>query len=70
MLEEGASVIETSGRSPEKSIDRIKKGNARLMHKCARVRDARKAESLGVDIVEIVGFECGGQLLFSTSAVV
>jgi nitronate monooxygenase len=30
------------------------------MHKCARLRDARKAESLNVDLVEIVGFECGG----------
>ena len=30
------------------------------MHKCARVRDARTAERAGADLVEIVGFECGG----------
>ena len=60
VLEEGVGVIETAGRSPEEFVDRIKKGNARLMHKCARVRDARKAEGVGADIVEIVGFECGG----------
>ena len=60
VLEEGIGVIETAGRSPEELVDRIKKGNAKLMHKCARLRDARKAESLGVDVVEIVGFECGG----------
>jgi len=59
-LEEGVKVIETSGRSPENLVDRIKKGNARLMHKCARLRDARTAERVGADIVEIVGFECGG----------
>ena len=60
VIEEGVGVIETAGRSPEELVDRIKKGNVKLMHKVARLRDARKAESLGVDIVEIVGFECGG----------
>ena len=60
ILEEGVKVIETSGRSPEKLVNRIKKGNAILMHKCARIRDARTAERVGADIVEIVGFECGG----------
>ncbi len=59
-IEEGIKIIETSGRSPEHLVDRIKKGNAKLMHKCARIRDARTAERVGADIVEIVGFECGG----------
>lgn len=59
-LEEGIKVIETSGRSPERLVDRIKRGDTKLMHKCARVRDARTAERVGADIVEIVGFECGG----------
>ncbi|MCJ7521447.1 MAG: nitronate monooxygenase [Dehalococcoidia bacterium] len=60
VLEEGIGVIETAGRSPEELVDRIKKGGAKLMHKCARLRDAKKAEGLGVDLIEIVGFECGG----------
>lgn len=60
VIEEGVGVIETAGRSPEELVSRIKNGKARLMHKCARLRDARKAESIGADIVEIVGFECGG----------
>lgn len=60
VLEEGVKVIETSGRSPEKLVNQIKKGNAILMHKCARIRDARTAERVGADIIEIVGFECGG----------
>jgi nitronate monooxygenase len=59
-LEEGVTIFETSGRSPENLVPRIKKGNAKLMHKCARLRDARTAERVGADIVEIVGFECGG----------
>jgi NAD(P)H-dependent flavin oxidoreductase YrpB (nitropropane dioxygenase family) len=59
-LEEGIGVIETAGRSPEELLSRIKSGKVKLMHKCARLRDARKAESIGADIVEIVGFECGG----------
>ncbi len=59
-LEEGIKVIETSGRSPTPYVERIKKGGALLMHKCARVRDASSAERAGADIVEIVGFECGG----------
>ena len=59
-LEEGIDIFETSGRSPENLVARIKKGNAKLIHKCARLRDARTAERVGADIVEIVGFECGG----------
>jgi nitronate monooxygenase len=60
VIDEGVPVIETAGRNPEELVDRIKKGGVKLMHKCARLRDARKADSLGVDLLEIVGFECGG----------
>jgi len=59
-LEECIKIIETSGRSPEHLVDRIKKGNAKLMHKCARIQDARTAERVGADVIEIVGYECGG----------
>jgi len=60
VLEEGVKVIETSGRSPAPYVERIKSGGAIHMHKCARVRDVRTAARVGADIVEIVGFECGG----------
>ena len=60
VLEEGVKVLETSGRSPAPYVERIKGGGVIHMHKCARVRDARSAERVGADIVEIVGFECGG----------
>lgn len=59
-LEEGVRVIETAGRSPEQFVSLIKGAGAVHMHKCARARDAVKAEKLGVDIVTVVGFECGG----------
>ena len=59
-IEEGIKIIETSGRSPAPHIDKIKKAGITLMHKCARVRDAKSVERAGVDLVEIVGTECGG----------
>lgn len=59
-LDEGVKVIETAGRSPEDFVKMIKDGGAVHMHKCARVRDVVKAEKLGVDMVTIVGYECGG----------
>jgi len=31
-----------------------------LIHKVARIKDAKKAEGLGADIVGIIGYECGG----------
>lgn len=59
-LEEGVPVIETSGRSPEHLVERIKGANATLMHKCVGVRHAVTAERLGADIVEVVGCEAAG----------
>ncbi|MBI2859971.1 MAG: nitronate monooxygenase [Chloroflexi bacterium] len=59
-LEEGVKVIETSGRSPEPYIGWLKEAGVTVMHKVARVRDARTAERLGVDAVTITGFEAGG----------
>lgn len=53
-------IIETAGRNPEPYMKRIKERNFLHIHKCARVRDAVKAEKLGVDIVAVVGTECGG----------
>lgn len=60
IIDEGIEVIETAGRSPEPFMSQIKQGNVIHIHKCARIRDARKAESLGADMIEIVGFECAG----------
>jgi nitronate monooxygenase len=59
-IDEGVKVIETAGRSPEEFVGMIKASGAVHMHKCARVRDVVKAEKLGVDMVTVVGYECGG----------
>ena len=59
-IEEGVPVIETSGRSPADLVERIKKANVTLMHKCVNVRHAVTAERLGADIVAVVGYEAAG----------
>jgi len=61
ILEERVPVVETSGRSPEPFIQRLKNEGIKLIHKVPSVRFAQKAESIGTDAVTIIGFECGGR---------
>jgi nitronate monooxygenase len=58
--EEKVPVVETAGRSPGRFVPMLKEAGVRILHKVPTVRFARKAESLGVDAVTVVGFECGG----------
>jgi nitronate monooxygenase len=60
VIESGVKILETAGRSPQAYRDQIKSGGLIHIHKCARVRDAVKVDALGVDMVSIVGTECGG----------
>ncbi len=61
ILDEGVKIVETSGhKAPEEYVDRLKKADVTLIHKCVGVRYAKKAESLGVDAVTVVGYENGG----------
>ena len=60
VIESGVKILETAGRSPEPQRKQISDAGLIHIHKCARVRDAVKAEKVGVDIVSIVGTECGG----------
>jgi nitronate monooxygenase len=60
VVEEGVRFVETSGRSPETYLPKLKAGGVKVMHKVPAVQFARKAESLGVDAVAVVGYECGG----------
>ncbi|MBJ3764182.1 nitronate monooxygenase [Maribius pontilimi] len=56
----GITVVETSGRNPEPYIPQLKDAGITVLHKVPSVRFAVKAQSVGVDMVSIVGAECGG----------
>jgi NAD(P)H-dependent flavin oxidoreductase YrpB (nitropropane dioxygenase family) len=60
IIEEGVTGVETSGRNPEPYLPRLKQAGIKVIHKVPAVRFAQKAESVGVDAVILVGFECGG----------
>ncbi|HNT87996.1 MAG TPA: nitronate monooxygenase [Candidatus Hydrogenedentes bacterium] len=58
--EEAVPVVETAGRNPAPYVEKLHSAGVKLIHKVPAVRFAKKAESIGVDAVTIVGFECGG----------
>ena len=60
LIEEGVKVVETSGRSPEDVIGRLKAAGIIVIHKVPSVKNALSAEKMGVDAVSVVGFETGG----------
>ena len=60
MVGEQIPIIETAGRNPEPYMERLKAGGALVIHKCTAVRFARKAQSIGCDMVSIDGCECAG----------
>jgi NAD(P)H-dependent flavin oxidoreductase YrpB (nitropropane dioxygenase family) len=59
-IEEGVKIIETAGRSPQPYMKQLKDAGVKVIHKVARVKDAKAAERLGVDAVAMVGFEAAG----------
>ena len=60
VCEEGVPVVETAGRSPEPIVAKLKSAGVKLIHKVPAVRFAKKAQSVGVDAVVLIGFEGGG----------
>jgi len=60
IIEEGVKVVETAGSNPKKWITLFKGAGLITIHKCVAIRHAVSAEKLGVDIVSLDGFECGG----------
>jgi len=60
IADEGVRVVETSGRNPEPYIPLLRDLGLTVLHKVPAVRYALKAEAVGVDMVSIVGAECGG----------
>ncbi len=57
---EGVRFVETSGRNPEPYLPILKDAGVHVLHKVPSVRFAQKAQAVGVDMVAIVGAECGG----------
>ncbi len=57
---EGIKFVETSGRSPEAFMPILKDAGITVLHKVPSVRYAVSAQKLGIDMVSIVGAECGG----------
>ncbi|MEO1158976.1 MAG: nitronate monooxygenase [Pseudomonadota bacterium] len=60
IVDEGVRFVETSGRNPEAYVPMLKDAGIIILHKVPSVRFAVKAQSVGVDMVSIVGAECGG----------
>ncbi|MCO4239255.1 nitronate monooxygenase [Pseudarthrobacter sp. MDT3-28] len=60
IVSSGVPVVETAGNNPGSFVEVFKANGITTIHKCTSVRHALKAESLGVDIVSVDGFECAG----------
>lgn len=58
---EGVKIVETSGhKAPDEFAKDLRDHGAILIHKCVGVRYALKAQSIGANIVTVVGYENGG----------
>lgn len=53
-------VVELSGRDPKEFVPALKAAGVKVIHKSTAVRFAKKAVAAGVDVVAVVGCECGG----------
>lgn len=62
IIESGVKIVETAGNNPVQYMSALKGAGIKVIHKCTSVRHALKAESIGVDIVSIDGFECAGHV--------
>mmetsp|Transcript_20526 Transcript_20526/g.78657 ORF Transcript_20526/g.78657 Transcript_20526/m.78657 type:complete len:337 (+) Transcript_20526:141-1151(+) len=60
IIASGVKIVETAGNNPAKWVSILKRAGITVIHKCTAVRHALKAQSLGVDIVSIDGFEAAG----------
>ncbi|MEK9210931.1 NAD(P)H-dependent flavin oxidoreductase [Sphingomonas sp. 2378] len=61
IIDAGIRVVETAGTSAVAGLwEMFKAADIRILHKCTSVRHALSAESKGVDVISIDGFECAG----------
>ena len=59
-IEESVPIVETSGRSPQLHIERLKSARIQVIHKVTSAKHAKTAERIGCDAVSVVGNETGG----------
>jgi nitronate monooxygenase len=60
IIDEGIKIVETAGNNPAAFIKKFKENGIIVLHKCVSIRHALTAERLGVDVISMDGFECGG----------
>ena len=61
-LEEGVTIIETSGSSPAPYMEWLRAAGATVLHKASRLKDAAQAAAAGVSAVTVFGTEAGGHV--------
>jgi len=64
LAEEKVTMVEVAAGSPKKYMPMWREAGIKVLHKSATVRHALKAQEVGVDLVEVVGYEgsiAGGQ---------
>jgi len=60
IIDSGVRIVETAGSNPKKWIPLFKNAGLITIHKCVTIRHSLSAQSLGVDIISLDGFECAG----------
>lgn len=60
VADERVAFVETTGRSPDFLMPIFRSAGIKVLHKVPGLKYAEKAQSVGVDMVTIVGWECGG----------
>lgn len=62
VCEEGVTAVETSGRSPDLLMPKLKEAGIKVIHKLTSVRHALSAQKVGVDAVALLGYGSGGHI--------
>ncbi len=60
IIDSGVTVVETAGNDPTPHLSAFAAAGVEVIHKCASVRHALRAERSGAAAVSIDGFECAG----------
>lgn len=60
VIRKGVRVVFTSAGDPKVTTERLKKEGIKVAHVVSNIRQAKKAESAGVDCVVAEGYEAGG----------